>query len=67
MPPDSPAQHDPHLLEAVAYANTLLNRNVSLEWGEVALTKDFTTGMAQMWTWGACVRAYYDAKKEPQS
>lgn len=55
----------PILAEAVAYANKLLNRNVSIEWGEKAVTADFLQGMAQSWVWGAVVRAHYDAKTLP--
>lgn len=48
------------LQAAVDYANKLLNRNISIEWGEKALNADFTGGMAQTWTWGAVVRTHYD-------
>ena len=51
------------LAVAVEYANKLLGRDVSLEWGAISLTEDFTDGMAPQWTWGAAVRAHYDASE----
>jgi hypothetical protein len=49
------------LQAAVDYANRLLGCEWSMEWGEEALGKDFSRGMARTWVWGAVVRAHYDA------
>lgn len=50
------------LRSAVDYASKLLGRNISIEWGQKAISADFVDdAMSRSWTWGATVRAHYDA------